>query len=73
MPNGKLLDVATETDPSIIKGHLYNEQMYPNLTQFLSFFKHNHLGSYLQRERCRLVSDVSPDNMALNGQDATLH
>lgn len=30
-------------------------------------------GSYLQRERCRLVSHVSPDNMTLNGQDATLH
>ena len=28
---------------------------------------------YLQRKRCRLVSDVSPDNVTLDGQHATLH
>lgn len=29
--------------------------------------------SYLQRECCRLVPNVSPDNVTLNGQHATLH
>ena len=30
-------------------------------------------GSYLQWERCRLVPHVSPDNVTLDGQHATLH
>lgn len=30
-------------------------------------------GSYLQRKCCRLVSDVSPDNVTLDRQHATLH